>query len=238
MSGHSKWATIHRKKGELDQQRGKIFQKIAKEIYVAARGTDGNPDNNPSLRAVLEKARSNNMPKDNIQKAIDKATGALGGEDYESVRYEGYGPNGVAIMVDCLTDNRNRTASLVRSSFTKKGGNLGTDGSVSYMFERKGVIVTDKSIDEDTAMMVALDNGALDFIVNDDNYEIYTDTDNFIAVKEALDEAGVQEFITSEITFVASNTVELDDETHEKVMGLVETLEDLDDVQSVYHNLD
>lgn len=237
MSGHSKWATIHRKKGELDQQRGKVFQKIAKEIYVAARGTDGNPDNNPSLRAVLEKARSNNMPKDNIQKAIDKATGALGGEDYESVRYEGYGPNGVAIMVDCLTDNRNRTASLVRSSFTKKGGNLGTDGSVAYMFERKGVIVTDKEVDEDTAMMVALDNGALDFIVNDDNYEIYTDTDSFITVKEALEEAGVKEFITSEITFVASNLVELDDESREKVLGLVEVLEDLDDVQSVYHNL-
>lgn len=237
MSGHSKWATIHRKKGELDQQRGKVFQKIAKEIYVAARGTDGNPDNNPSLRAVLEKARSNNMPKDNIQKAIDKATGALGGEDYESVRYEGYGPSGVAIMVDCLTDNRNRTAGLVRSSFTKKGGNLGTDGSVAYMFERKGVIVTDKSIDEDTAMMVALDNGALDFIVNDDNYEIYTGTDNFITVKEALESSGVKEFITSEITFVASNLVELDEESKEKVLGLVETLEDLDDVQSVYHNL-
>ena len=237
MSGHSKWATIHRKKGELDQQRGKVFQKIAKEIYVAARGTDGNPDNNPSLRVVLEKARSNNMPKDNIQKAIDKAIGALGGEDYESVRYEGYGPSGVAIMVDCLTDNRNRTAGLVRSSFTKKGGNLGTDGSVAYMFERKGVIVTDKSIDEDTAMMVALDNGALDFIVNDDNYEIYTDTDNFVTVKVALEEAGVKEFITSEITFVASNLVELDDESREKVLGLVEVLEDLDDVQSVYHNL-
>lgn len=237
MSGHSKWATIHRKKGELDQQRGKVFQKIAKEIYVAARGTDGNPDHNPSLRAVLEKARSNNMPKDNIQKAIDKATGALGGEDYESVRYEGYGPSGVAIMVDCLTDNRNRTASLVRSSFTKKGGNLGTDGSVSYMFERKGVIVTDKSIDEDTAMMVALDNGALDFIVNDDNYEIYTDTEHFITIKEALESAGICEFITSEITFVASNLVELDEESKEKVLGLVEILEDLDDVQEVYHNL-
>ena len=221
MSGHSKWATIHRKKGELDQQRGKVFQKIAKEIYVAARGTDGNPEHNPSLRAVLEKARSNNMPKDNIQKAIDKATGALGGEDYESVRYEGYGPSGVAFMVDCLTDNRNRTASQVRSSFTKKGGNLGTDGSVSYMFERKGVIVTDKSIDEDTAMMVALDNGALDFIVNDDSYEIYTDTEHFIQVKEALEEAGIKEFLTSEITFVASNLVELDDEAKEKVLGLV-----------------
>ncbi len=237
MSGHSKWATIHRKKGELDQQRGKIFQKIAKEIYVAARGTDGNPDNNPGLRAVLEKARSNNMPKDNIQKAIDKATGALGGEDYESVRYEGYGPSGVAVMVDCLTDNRNRTAGLVRSSFTKKGGNLGTDGSVSYMFERKGVIVTDKSIDEDTAMMISLDNGALDFIVNDDNYEIYTDTDSFIQVKDALEEAGIKEFITSEITYVANNLVELDDESKEKVLGLVEVLEDLDDVQNVYHNL-
>lgn len=237
MSGHSKWATIHRKKGELDQQRGKVFQKIAKEIYVAARGTDGNPEHNPSLRAVLEKARSNNMPKDNIQKAIDKATGALGGEDYESVRYEGYGPSGVAIMVDCLTDNRNRTASLVRSSFTKKGGNLGTDGSVSYMFERKGVIVTDKSIDEDTAMMIALDNGALDFIVNDDSYEIYTDTEHFIPVKEALENAGIKEFVTSEITFIASNLVELDDEAKEKVLALVETLEDLDDVQDVYHNL-
>ena len=237
MSGHSKWATIHRKKGELDQQRGKVFQKIAKEIYVAARGTDGNPEHNPSLRAVLEKARSNNMPKDNIQKAIDKATGALGGEDYESVRYEGYGPSGVAFMVDCLTDNRNRTASQVRSSFTKKGGNLGTDGSVSYMFERKGVIVTDKSIDEDTAMMVALDNEALDFIVNDDSYEIYTDTEHFIQVKEALEEAGIKEFLTSEITFVASNLVELDDEAKEKVLGLVDLLEDLDDVQDVYHNL-
>lgn len=237
MSGHSKWATIHRKKGELDQQRGKVFQKIAKEIYVAARGTDGNPEHNPSLRAVLEKARSNNMPKDNIQKAIDKATGALGGEDYESVRYEGYGPSGVAFMVDCLTDNRNRTASQVRSSFTKKGGNLGTDGSVSYMFERKGVIVTDKSIDEDIAMMIALDNGALDFIVNDDTYEIYTDTEHFIQVKEALEEAGIKEFLTSEITFVASNLVELDDEAKEKVLGLVDLLEDLDDVQDVYHNL-
>lgn len=237
MSGHSKWATIHRKKGLLDAERGKIFQKIAKELYVAAKGTNGDPATNPNLRLVVEKAKSNNMPKDNIQKAIDKATGALGGEDYESVRYEGYGPNGVAIMVDCLTDNRNRTASQVRSSFTKKGGNLGTDGSVSYMFERKGVIVTDKSIDEDTAMMVALDNGALDFIVNDDNYEIYTDTESFITVKDALEEAGVSEFITSEITFVASNLVELDEETKEKVLGLVETLEDLDDVQSVYHNL-
>ena len=237
MSGHSKWATIHRKKGELDAARGKIFQKIAKEIYVAAKGTNGNPDDNPGLRAVLEKARSNNMPKDNIQKAIDKAVGGAGGEEYESVRYEGYGPSGVALMIDCLTDNRNRTAMLVRSTLTKRGGNLGTDGSVSYLFERKGVIVTDKSVDEDEAMMVALDNGALDFVVNDDSYEIYTPVEDFIKVKEALEELGVKEFITSEVTFVASNLIELDEEQTEKVQNLIDTLEDIDDVQNVYSNL-
>lgn len=237
MSGHSKWATIHRKKGELDAARGKVFQKIAKEIYVAAKGTNGNPDDNPGLRAVLEKARSNNMPKDNIQKAIDKAVGGAGGEEYESVRYEGYGPSGVALMIDCLTDNRNRTAMLVRSTLTKRGGNLGTDGSVSYLFERKGVIVTDKSVDEDEAMMVALDNGALDFVVNDDSYEIYTPVEDFIKVKEALEELGVKEFITSEVTFVASNLIELDEEQTEKVQNLIDTLEDIDDVQNVYSNL-
>ena len=237
MSGHSKWATIHRKKGELDAARGKVFQKIAKEIYVAAKGTNGNPDDNPGLRAVLEKARSNNMPKDNIQKAIDKAVGGAGGEEYESVRYEGYGPSGVALMIDCLTDNRNRTAMLVRSTLTKRGGNLGTDGSVSYLFERKGGIVTDKSVDEDEAMMVALDNGALDFVVNDDNYEIYTPVEDFIKVKEALEELGVKEFITSEVTFVASNLIELDEEQTEKVQNLIDTLEDIDDVQNVYSNL-
>ena len=237
MSGHSKWATIHRKKGELDAARGKVFQKIAKEIYVAAKGTNGNPDDNPGLRAVLEKARSNNMPKDNIQKAIDKAVGGAGGEEYESVRYEGYGPSGVALMIDCLTDNRNRTAMRVRSTLTKRGGNLGTDGSVSYLFERKGVIVTDKSVDEDEAMMVALDNGALDFIVNEDNYEIYTGVEDFIKVKEALESMGVKEFITSEVTFVANNLVELDDEQSEKVQNLIDALEDIDDVQNVYSNL-
>lgn len=237
MSGHSKWATIHRKKGELDAARGKVFQKIAKEIYVAAKGTNGNPDDNPSLRAVLEKARSNNMPKDNIQKAIEKAVGGAGGEDYESVRYEGYGPSGVALMIDCLTDNRNRTAMLVRSTLTKRGGNLGTDGSVSYLFERKGVIVIDKTIDEDTIMMTVLDNGALDFVTNEDNYEIYTSTEDFIKVKVALEELGVTEFLTSEITYVANNLIELDDEQTEKVQTLIETLEDIDDVQNVYSNL-
>ena len=237
MSGHSKWATIHRKKGELDAQRGKIFQKIAKELYIAAKGTNGDPDSNPGLRAVVEKARSNNMPKDNIQKAIDKAVGGAGGEDYESIRYEGYASGGVALMIDCLTDNRNRTAMLVRSTLTKKGGNLGTDGSVSYLFERKGVIVIDKTLDEDTVMMSALDNGALDVIVNDDSYEIYTAPNDFLKVKDALEALGVKEFITSEITYVASNNIELDEETHDKVLELVDMLEDIDDVQNVYHNL-
>ena len=238
MSGHSKWATIHRKKGELDAARGKIFQKIAKEIYVAAKGTNGDPDSNPALRAVIEKARGNNMPKENIQKAIDKAIGAGDAENYEQVRYEGYASGGVALMIDCLTDNRNRTAMLVRSTLTKKGGNLGTDGSVSYLFERKGVIVIDKELDEDTIMLTSLDNGAIDVVVNDDSYEIYTTTDSFLKVKDALEELGVKEFITSEITFVAKNTISLDDDTKEKVLELVEQLDDLDDVQNVYHNLE
>ena len=237
MSGHSKWAKIHRAKGAADKERGKLFAKIAKEIYVAAKGTDGNIDMNPSLRMVVEKAKSNNMPKDRIQAAIDKATKSTDGEDYEQIRYEGYGPSGVAFMVDCLTDNRNRTASFVRSTFTKRGGNLGTDGSVSYMFNRRGVIVTDKSIDEDTAMMIALDNGADDFISEDDTYLIYTDVENFVKVKEALEEAGIKEFLTSEITYVADNEIELDEEGKEKVLGLVEALEDIDDVQNVYYNL-
>lgn len=237
MSGHSKWATIHRKKGLLDAERGKIFQKLAKELYVAAKGTNGNPDDNPGLRLVVEKAKTNNMPKDNIQKAIDKAVKSTGGEDYESVRYEGYGPNGVAFMVDCLTDNRNRTAMLVRSTFTKRGGNLGTDGSVSYMFERKGVIVIDKTISEDEAMMVCLDNGADDFVTNDDSYEIYTSPDNFLKVKTALEELGVKEFMTSEITYIANNLIELDEEATEKVMALSDALDEIEDVQNVYHNL-
>ena len=255
MSGHSKWATIHRKKGELDAQRGKIFQKIAKEIYIAARGTNGDPDSNPSLRAVLEKARANNMPRDNIQRAIDKsstastslvltrssidkATGNGDQENYESIRYEGYGSGGAAIMIDCLTDNRNRTAMLVRSTLTKKGGNLGTDGSVSYLFDRKGVIVIDNAIDMDTIMMAALDNGAEDIVEEDENYIIYTNSDDLLKVKDALSDIGVKEFSTCEVTFVPKNPIELDEENTDKVMELVSMLEDIDDVQAVYHNLD
>lgn len=237
MSGHSKWATIHRKKGLLDAARGKVFQKLAKEIMVAAKGGSPGPSQNAALRLVIDKAKAQNMPKDNIQKAIDKASGNMDGANYESVRYEGYGHGGVAVMVDCLTDNRNRTASMVRSSFTKAGGNLGTDGSVSYMFERRGSIVIPADYDEETMMMAALDAGALDFEKVEDNYMITTDQTSFVAVKEALEENGVKEFLECELTYIPNMEVELDEEGTEKVMKLVETLEDLDDVQDVYYNL-
>ena len=237
MSGHSKWATIHRKKGLLDAQRGKIFQKLAKEIMVAAKSGSPDPLSNAALRMAVDKAKAQNMPKDNIQKAIEKATGTADGANYENVRYEGYGPNGVAFMVDCLTDNRNRTASQVRSSFTKAGGNLGTDGSVSYMFERRGSIVIPGEYDEETMMMTALDAGALDFETGDNTYIITTAQDTFTAVKEALEAADVKEFLECELTYIPNMEVELDEEASEKVHNLVDTLEDLDDVQDVYYNL-
>lgn len=237
MSGHSKWATIKRKKGENDAARGKVFQRLAKEIYVAARNGDTDPANNPALRMIVEKAKSQNMPKDNIQKAIDKAKGAGNGEDYTAIRYEGYGPGGIAFMVDCLTDNKNRTASSIRSSFTKKGGNLGTDGSVSYMFERKGIIIIPNTYNEEEVMMNVLDNGAIDFITNEDNYEIYTTPEDFIKVKDGLIDIGINDFIMSEVTYVASNEINVDEATRQKVEGLIETLENIDDVQEIYHNM-
>ena len=237
MSGHSKWATIHRKKGLLDAARGKVFQKLAKEIMVAAKGGSPDPSQNAALRLVIDKAKAQNMPKDNIQKAIDKASGNMDGANYENVRYEGYGHGGVAVMVDCLTDNRNRTASMVRSSFTKAGGNLGTDGSVSYMFERRGSIVIPGEYDEDTMMMVSLDAGAMDFERVENTYMITTDQASFVAVKDALEENGVKEFLECELTYIPNMEVELDEEGQEKVLKLVETLEDLDDVQDVYYNL-
>ena len=238
MSGHSKWATIKRKKGLIDAERGKIFQKLAKEIYVAAKSGDPNPENNPSLRMIVDKAKAQNMPKDRIQSAIDKANKSQGGEDYESVRYEGYGPHGVAIMVDCLTDNRNRTASMVRSTFTKRGGNLGIDGSVSYMFERKGIIIVPNSYDENLVMELALNNDALDFITTEDSYEIYTTYEDFIKMNQALEKAGITNLIMNEIRYIPSNYIKLNDEQTEKIIALIEQLEDLDDVQDVYHNLE
>ena len=238
MSGHSKWATIHRKKGLIDAERGKIFQKLAKEIQVAAKGTNGDPDMNPGLRMVIEKARSNNMPKDNILKAIDKAIGANSDVNFDSIRYEGYATNGIAIMIDCLTDNRNRTAMLVRSTLTKHGGNLGTDGSVSYMFKRRGIIEIEANNNFDTIMDIAISADSLDCIDNEDSYIIYTEPENFLNVKKVFEENGISEFLRSEVTYIADNLISLNDEDTEKVMNLIGILEDIDDVSSVYHNLD
>ena len=238
MSGHSKWSTIKRKKGAIDAERGKVFQKLAKEIYVAAKSGDPDPNNNATLRMVIEKAQAENMPKSNIQNAIDKAKNKASGEDYVAVRYEGYGPSGIALMIDCLTDNKNRTASFVRSSLTKKGGNLGTDGSVSYLFKRKGVIVLENAYDEDKLMEDAMELDIDDLITNDEDYTIYTSPESFISVKEGLDAKGYDKYIMSEVTYVPDNYMTLDEETKEKAIALIETLEDLDDVQAVYHNLD
>lgn len=239
MSGHSKWSTIKRKKGAIDAERGKVFAKLSKEIYVAAKSGDKDPINNAALRMVIEKAKAENMPKSNIQNAIDKASRAGAGENYEQVRYEGYGPSGMAIMIDCLTDNRNRTAGFVRSTLTKRGGNLGTDGSVSYLFKRKGLLILDKSYDEDKLMNDVLELEIEDFVSNDDNYEIIVAPNDFLGVKEELEKRGYNNYIMSEVTYIPDNYMSLgDDEALEKAMALVETLEDLDDVQAVYHNLE
>ena len=237
MSGHSKWATIHRKKGLIDAERGKIFQKLAKEIMVATKAGSPDPKENASLRLAVEKAKAQNMPKDKIEYAIKKASGADSSLNYEEVRYEGYGPGGVAFMVDCLTDNKNRTASQVRAAFTKAGGNLGTDGSVSYIFEKKGIIEIHKEYNEEDMMMASLDAGAIDFESGDDSYVITTDSTNFLNVKKSLEDAGVKEFIECNLTYIPNMEVSLDEEAVEKVLKLVDTLEDLDDVNEVYYNL-
>lgn len=238
MSGHSKWSTIKRKKGAIDSERSKVFQKLAKELYVAAKSGDANPDNNSALRMVIEKAKAENMPKANIESAINKAKNKGNDESYEAIRYEGYGPSGIAIMIDCLTDNKNRTAGFVRSTLTKKGGNLGTDGSVSYLFERKGVLVLEKDYDEDKLMEDVLSLDVLDFISEEDGYTIYTDPNSFIEVKDNLSNMGYNKFIVSEVTFVPNNYISLDGEDYEKVCNLIDALNDLDDVQNVYHNLE
>ena len=238
MSGHSKWSTIKRKKGAADAERGKVFAKLAKEIYVAAKNGDSDPSNNAALRMVIEKAKAENMPKTNIQNAIDKASKSGAGDNYEQVRYEGYGPNGMAIMIDCLTDNRNRTAGFVRSTLTKRGGNLGTDGSVSYLFKKKGIIILEKSYDEETLMNDVLELEIEDFVSNDDNYEITTEPNNFLNVKEGLEQRGYDNYVVSEVTFIPDNYIALDGEVADKAIALIEALEDIDDVQTVYHNLE
>lgn len=237
MSGHSKWSTIKRKKGAADAERSKIFQKLAKELYVAAKSGDPNPENNPSLRMVIEKAKGENMPKANIESAINKAKNKGNDENYEAVIYEGYGPSGIAIMIDCLTDNKNRTAGLVRSTLSKRGGNLGTAGSVSYLFERKGVIVLEKDYEEDKLMEDVLSLDILDFIIEEDSYVVYTEPSNFVTVKNELENLEYDKFIMSEVTFVPNSYISLDEESTEKVSNLIEALTDLDDVGAVYHNL-
>ena len=238
MSGHSKWSTIKRKKGAIDAARSKVFQKLAKELFVAAKSGDLDPANNAALRMVVEKAKAENMPKANIESAIQKAASKGANENYESVRYEGYGPNGIAIMIDCLTDNKNRTAGFVRSTLSKKNGNLGTDGSVSYMFKRKGLIVLENAYPEDKIMEDILNLDIIDMEINPEDITIYTEPDKFLTIKDELDRLGYDKYIASEVTFIPDNYIELDEENTEKVMTLIEALEDLDDVQNVYHNLD
>ncbi len=238
MSGHSKWSTIKRKKGAIDAARSKVFQKLAKELYVAAKSGDLDPANNAALRMVVEKAKAENMPKANIESAIQKAASKGAGESYESVRYEGYGPSGIAIMIDCLTDNKNRTAGFVRSTLSKRNGNLGTDGSVSYMFKRKGLIVLENVYDEDKVMEEILGLDILDMEIGEEEITIYTEPEKFLSVKDELEKLGYDKYLVSEVTFVPDNYISLDEEATEKVMTLIEALEDLDDVQNVYHNLD
>lgn len=236
MSGHSKWSTIKRKKGANDAQRAKIFTKIAREIIVAVKSGGPDPENNSRLKDVIAKARSNNMPNDNINRTIKKAAGADDGASYESITYEGYGPNGVAVIVETLTDNRNRTAADVRHYFDKFGGNMGQTGCVSFMFDRKGVILINaEDKDEEEVMMEALDAGADDFENSDGLFEVTTSPENFSAVRDALSEK--YELESAEISMVPQTMTVLEDEAQITQMNkLLDNLEDNDDVQEVYHN--
>ncbi len=238
MAGHSKWKNIQNRKNAQDAKRGKVFQKLAKEIYVAAKSGGGDPDTNPALRLVIEKAKSANMPNDNIKRAIDKAAGNQDAEHYEEIIYEGYGPGGAAVMVTCLTDNKNRTASNVRHAFTKNGGNLGESGCVSYMFDRKGYLVIERNeldVDEDELLLQAIEAGAEDMETSEDVFEIYTEPENFMAVKESLEKEGF-EFASAEVTMVPQTEADLNEEQQDKLEKLIDMLEDDDDVQDVYHN--
>lgn len=239
MSGHSKWHNIQAKKGKTDAQRAKIFTKMAREIMVVVKEGGANPASNSRLADVIAKAKAANVPNDNIERAIKKADGSGDGKSYEHNIYEGYGPGGVAVVVECLTDNKNRTAGDLRHYFDKFGGNLGTSGSVLWQFKQCGVIVIGKSgVDEDTLMMAALDAGADDFNAEDEMYEIITSPENFSAVRSSLEAAGYV-FETAEITRVAENYVSLTDENDIKFMNLLlDALDDNDDVQNVAHNWD
>jgi YebC/PmpR family DNA-binding regulatory protein len=236
MAGHSKWANIKHRKASQDKKRGKIWTKLIREVTVAARAGGGDPDANPRLRLAIDKGLSANMPKDTIERAVKRGAGATEGENYEELRYEGYGPGGTAVIVDCMTDNRNRTASEVRHAFTKSGGNLGTDGSVAYMFSKTGTISYDDSVDEDSITEAALDAGADDVLVHSDgSIDVTTEPDELAQVKDAMVAAGFEPF-NAEVTFDASTHAELGLSDAEKLLRLVDVLEDLDDVQNVYSN--
>ena len=238
MSGHSKWHTIKHKKGAADAKRGKIFTKIIKEITVAARMGGGDIEANPRLRTIVLKAKDANMPKDNIERAIKKGTGDLEGVSYTEGMYEGYGAGGVAILVETLTDNKNRTAADVRSIFSKAGGNLGESGCVSYMFNRKGVItLSTETCSEDEVFNAALEAGAEDVVTDDDVIEVFTAPEEFEAVRDALEAGGFKREM-AEISMIADQRITLDDEKTRKVLRLIDNLEDNDDVQNVYSNMD
>ncbi len=239
MSGHSKWSKIKRKKGAADAQRGRIFTRIIKELTVAARMGGGDPEGNPRLRTAISNAKSSNMPHDNIERAIKKGTGELEGVSYEETSFEGYGPNGVAMMVEVVTDNRNRTVAEIRSIFSKGNGNLGETGCVSWMFKKKGIIVFESgSVDEETLMEVALEAGAEDIKEEEDGgFEVVTPFEEFYAVKDALD-AGDLEYASAEIVMIPETTVKCVGKHAEQVLRLIEKLEDCDDVQNVWANFD
>ncbi len=237
MSGHSKWANIKHRKESSDAKRAKIFTKIGREIYVAVKQGGADPDGNSKLRDVIAKAKAANMPNDNIARSIKKAAGAGTGENYEEIIYEGYGPSGVAVIVEAMTDNRNRTASDVRHVFDKYGGNLGTTGCVSYMFDKKGILIIERNddMDEDTVMLAALEAGAEDITSEKEFFEIITAANDFSTIRENMEKEGF-EFIEAQINMIPQNTVSLDEESKASFEKIIDALEDNDDVQNIYHN--
>ena len=239
MSGHSKWANIKHRKGAQDAKRGKIFTRHIKEITMAVKIGGGDPEANPRLRSAIAGAKSVNMPKDNIARAIKKGLGGLDGDSYEEIRYEGYGPGGAAVLVDCLTDNRNRTAGEVRHAFTKNNGNLGESGCVGFMFDRKGsIFILKEDVDEETLMDIALDAGAEDVIEEDESFQVLTEPDDFETVRDAIGKAEIK-MVEAAVLMIPQNTVDVTEEKHAKnLIRLIDTLEENDDVQDVHSNFD
>ncbi|WP_347549439.1 YebC/PmpR family DNA-binding transcriptional regulator [Pseudalkalibacillus hwajinpoensis] len=238
MAGHSKWKNIQRRKNAQDAKRGKVFMKLAKEIFVATKNGGGDPETNPSLRLAIDKAKSSNMPNENIERAIKKAAGDLDGVRYENVTYEGYGPGGAAVMVQLLTDNKNRAAADIRHAFSKNNGNMGENGCVSFMFNRKGLLVIERlenESDEEELLLQVIEVGGEEMITNEDSFEIYTSPEEFQEVKDGLEKSGLQ-FSSAEVTMVPETYAPLEDSDGLKMLKLIDMLEYNDDVQEVYHN--